>query len=114
MYVLAMYILSPYHPVVLCGLMLYSPVTAWCADRRCAVLDSEKAWRGLQGIPSASFGVGSSKANALFWAASRVPSALPAKAPPAAVVVEAQCSLNSACDAAGQCTQFADKQCNFV
>lgn len=65
-----------------------------------AVVDRDKAWTEISN--AGGFGIGGSKSNSLFWAASR-PSPIPynsTRVDPKSTV-KAACSANSACDAIG-------------
>ena len=69
-----------------------------------AVVDKDAAWSQLMRMED--FGVGNSRANSLYWAASRPPPVVgynsSQKAPE--VVVKSACSANSACVATGKST----------
>ena len=65
------------------------------------VVDKDNAWNNL--LVSSGFGIGNSRSNSLYWAASR-PAALSGwdGAPKAAdTTVKQSCTSNSACDAMG-------------
>lgn len=67
-----------------------------------AVVDRESAWTQIMSMNT--LGSGNSKANALFWAASRPPPRVgyvPESPLPAAKQIKAACAANSACDALG-------------
>ncbi len=69
-----------------------------------AVIDRDTAWNQL--LRMDDFGVGNSRANSLYWTATRLPS-VPAyniSQKPPEVVVKAACSANSACAATGKST----------
>lgn len=89
---------------------MYAIIVILLLFHKIAVIDPVKAWKGLETITS--FGVGNSRANSLFWAASRAPDfdyhkqdsagEHPKSKPAPAIIMDPQCALNSACDAAGE------------
>lgn len=67
-----------------------------------AVVDRDTAWTQL--LHMQDFGVGNSRANSLYWAATRPPpvAGFNASQKPPEVVVKSACSANSACVATGK------------